>query len=70
MLIAVIEIMVLLAVLVLVQISTVTYTRVLTAAQRVIEILIGVKWLETAGKIFHPSKLPQSAFKNIRGVLL
>ena len=70
MLIAVIEIMVLLAVLVLVQITTVTYNLVLTAAQRFIQILIGVKWLETAGKIFHTSKLPRSTFKSIRGVLL
>ena len=64
MLIAVIEIMALialLAVLVLVRMGTVTYNLVLTAAQRFIQILIGVKWLETAGKI--------STHQNCPGVL-
>lgn len=70
MLIAVIEIMALLAVLVLVRISAVNYNLVFTAAQRFIQILISVSWLEMAGKIFHTPKLPRSAFKSIRGVLL
>lgn len=60
MLIAVIEIMALLAVLVLVRISAVNYNLVLTA-QHFIEIIIVVNWLKMAGKI--------STHQNCPGVL-